>query len=584
MSEVSQRCRANLGEIHETITRLREQLRKMDVETENQILSRHRRESDQDSEDFDPLELDRYSTIQQLSRGLAESVSDLVNLQEMLGDTARQSESLLQQQSRVNNELQEGLMRSRMVPFATLATRLQRVVRKAGTAAGKKAKLVLQLAGGSDGQLDRNILERVTAPLEHILRNAIAHGIEAPPERAKNKKPAEGVIAITVENEATALVIRIEDDGAGIDLAKIRKLAVERGLLKSREKATDSQLLNLLMVSGFSTASEVTSLAGRGVGMDVVRNEIKQIGGTLGITTTAGKGSTFTIRIPFSLAIMQAMLALVGDRQYAIPLVNVRGVSKITTAAYKKHLRAKNPSYQFAGEDFHLLELEPQLGYPAVPLGHDPIYLLMIQAGSQRAAFRVSELHDHRELVVKAVGPQISSIPGILGGSVAGDGQVMLILEMGPLIQRAIAEGILPKARMQKTAAATPEATRLPLIMVVDDSITMRKVTSRVLENSNFEVVTARDGLDAVEQLQERVPDLMLLDVEMPRMDGFELAEHVRADKRLKHIPMIMITSRSGQKHRDHAAELGVDGYLTKPYQEAELVRNVRQLLVDEKS
>jgi chemosensory pili system protein ChpA (sensor histidine kinase/response regulator) len=471
-----------------------------------------------------------------------------------------------------------------MVPFATLATRLQRVVRKAGTDAGKKAKLVLQLAGGSDGQLDRNILERVTAPLEHILRNAIAHGIEAPPERAKNKKPAEGVIAITVENEATALVIRIEDDGAGIDLAKIRKLAVERGLLKSREKATDSQLLNLLMVSGFSTASEVTSLAGRGVGMDVVRNEIKQIGGTLGITTTAGKGSTFTIRIPFSLAIMQAMLALVGDRQYAIPLVNVRGVSKITTAAYKKHLRAKNPSYQFAGEDFHLLELEPQLGYPAVPLGHDPIYLLMIQAGSQRAAFRVSELHDHRELVVKAVGPQISSIPGILGGSVAGDGQVMLILEMGPLIQRAIAEGILPKARKQKTAAATPEATRLPLIMVVDDSITMRKVTSRVLENSNFEVVTARDGLDAVEQLQERVPDLMLLDVEMPRMDGFELAEHVRADKRLKHIPMIMITSRSGQKHRDHAAELGVDGYLTKPYQEAELVRNVRQLLVDEKS
>lgn len=572
--------RSNLQEIHETITRLREQLRNMDLATENQILSRHKRESHQNSEVFDPLELDRYSTIQQLSRGLAESVSDLVSLEEMLEDTARRSETLLQQQSRVNNELQEGLMQSRMVPFATLAPRLRRVVRKAGTDTGKKACLVLQLAGGSDGQLDRNVLERITAPLEHMLRNAIAHGIESPAVRSRQKKPVEGVIAITVENEATELVIRIEDDGAGIDLDAIRRIAVERGLLDKHEKVTHTALLDILLVSGFSTASEVTSLAGRGVGMDVVSNEIKQIGGSLGISTIKGKGSTFTIRIPFSLAIMQVMSVLVGDRQFAIPLVNVRGVAKMTTGDYQKHIKRNKPVYEFAGEKFPLLELEPQLGYASPPLDDESVSLLMIRAGNQLAAFRVSELYEHRELVVKAVGPQINSIPGILGGTITGDGEVMLILEMGPLIRRAIAEGILPRAGKHKTAvAAVEEATRLPLVMVVDDSITMRKVTSRVLENSDFEVMTARDGVDAVEQLRDRIPDLMLLDIEMPRMDGFELAEYVRADTRLQHVPMIMITSRSGQKHRDHAAELGVDGFLTKPYKEAELIRNVRELL-----
>ncbi|MGK7294681.1 MAG: Hpt domain-containing protein [Candidatus Wenzhouxiangella sp. M2_3B_020] len=569
--------RGNIGEVEQTTARLREQLRKLEQETEAQILSRYEREHGMPDSTFDPLELDRYSTIQQLSRALAESVSDLNSLTELMDDAGRQSETLLMQQARVNTELQEGLMQARMVSFNTLAPRLRRVVRNAARDLDRKAELRIEFEG--EGELDRNVLDRVTAPIEHILRNAVAHGIENPDQRRAAGKPETGTITITIDREATELLIRVADDGSGLKLDLIRERALEKGLL-TRQQADDAdQLAQVIFNTGFSTAEEVSELAGRGVGMDVVSSEVRQIGGRIAVNTEADRGTRFTMRIPLSLAVMQAIFVTAGERLFAIPLQAVRGVARIQPDEWREALDAGG-TYRYGGEDYPLLELEPQLGFEPVPIGDESLSLLMIEAGEERGAIRVADIEGHREIVLKPVGPQISSIPGILGGTIMGDGQVVVILDVAPMIENALAERRLPgMVEVESVATEEEEAKRTPLVMVVDDSITMRRVTSRILEHHGLEVITARDGVDAVDQLYERVPDLMLLDIEMPRMDGFELAAHVRDDSRLADIPIMMITSRSGDKHREHARKLGVDRYLIKPYQEANMVRNVFEML-----
>jgi chemosensory pili system protein ChpA (sensor histidine kinase/response regulator) len=566
--------RFNLKEVGQTVGRLKEQLRKMDMETEAQMLSRYQNASSQGKTEFDPLELDRFSNMQQLSRAITESVSDLLNLQDMLDESVRQTESMLVQQSRVSSDLQEGLMQTRMTPFGSAAPRLRRVVRAAAAETGKKVRLQLKMAGSSD-QLDRNVLERITAPLEHMLRNAVVHGIEAPKVRRKNDKPEEGEITVTVEAEATEFVVRVADDGNGVNLDAVRNRAIERGMINHAEHITDKRLLEFILESGFSTATTVTGLAGRGVGMDVVRNEIKQIGGSMEIASEAGKGTCFTIRIPFSLAVMQAIGITVGDRPFLVPLNSVGGVARMLPSDYLALRNSTSPVYEFAGEHYPVLELEPLLGEKPIPIDSGNVSLLMIRSGEHKAAFRVAELQGHQEVVIKPVGPQISSIPGILGATIGAEGQVVIILDMGPIIRR----GLSAEPELHDLPVMPKQEKHTPLIMVVDDSITMRKVTSRVLENHSLEVMTAQDGLDAIEHLHERIPDLMLLDIEMPRMDGYELAEHMRADPRLRHIPIVMITSRAGQKHRKKAREAGANAYLTKPYQEAELIAQVGEML-----
>lgn len=566
--------RENLKEFDGTVSRLREQFRKLEIETETQIRSRYQQEAPEGSEEFDPLEMDRFSSMQQLSRSLTESVSDLLNLQELLDTSARKSEALLVQQSRVSKDLQEGLMQTRMVHFGTIAPRLRRIIRTTAKETKKHARLQLRMTGGGD-QLDRNVLERITAPLEHLLRNSIAHGIEKPAERRKLKKPKEGQLTITVASEATEFVVRVEDDGAGIDLKAIHKKAIEKGLMSKDSDPSPQQLRQLILFSGLSTSKTVTTLSGRGVGMDVVNNEIKQIGGSVEIDSEEGKGSRFTIRIPFTLAVMQAISVMAGEHNYMIPVASVAGVARMLPADYQALLAQAHPAYEFAGESYSILDLEPLLGEPTTPLGEDTISILMIKSGEQRAAFRVSALLGHREIVVKPVGPQINSVPGILGGTITGDGQVVIIVDAGPLIRQAMLTGARPAPPMEHTDIR-PQRT---LALVADDSITMRKVTTRVLEAYDFEVVTARDGVEATEQMQDRVPDLLLLDIEMPRMDGYQVAEYVRADARLRNVPIIMITSRAGKKHRDRGKKAGANAYLSKPYKESELIDEVRKLL-----
>ena len=572
--------RFNLVELEQTVARLRSQLRMLEIETEAQIIARFQREHREAGlTAFDPLELDRYSQLQQYSRALAESVSDLVSIQNMLDELTRQAETLLIQQSRVSTELQDGLLRTRMLPFDTMVPNLRRTLRQAAQEEHKQAQLYVD---GAHGEMDRNLLDRIKAPFEHMLRNAIAHGIESPAERRKLGKPAEGAVRIKVAREATEVVVRVSDDGRGLNREAIRKRGIERGMLRPETRPTDNQLLSLITQPGFSTASQVTQLAGRGVGMDVVANEIKQLGGSLSIESEEGQGTTFVLRLPFTLAVTQAILVRIGEATFAIPMTSVQGVARVNPEDLAALLATDEPSFQYGNEDYGIHDLAELLGLPPGLATEDEQQpLLLTRAGDLRAAIRIDAVLGSREIVVKSVGPQISSVPGLLGATIMGDGSVLIILDLAPLVRHGMIrrEQRLAEGLSAVEAPVVEEVQVRPLVMVVDDSITMRKVTGRVLERHEYEVSTAKDGVDALEKLHERVPDLMLLDIEMPRMDGYELATHMKADPRLRDVPIIMITSRSGDKHRQRAFDIGVDRYLGKPYQEAELLLQIAEVL-----
>ncbi|KAF1715272.1 chemotaxis protein [Pseudoxanthomonas yeongjuensis] len=560
--------RGAMSELDRTNTRLHDQLRRLDLETEAQIVARYQREHDKRDPTFDPLELDRFSTLQQLSRGLGESAADLTGLQGVLDELARQYDGLLQQQSRVSSELQEGLMRARMVPFDGLVPRLRRVLRQAASDTGKQVRLQLD---GAHGELDRNVLERMTAPLEHLLRNAVAHGLESPKQRRKQHKPEEGTVQIALRREGAEMVFQVSDDGVGIDHAAIRRRAEQRGMLQADTQMSNADLERLILESGFSTSDSISQLAGRGVGMDVVYNEVRQLGGSLEIASQSGQGTTFTLRLPQTLAVTQAVFVQIGETQFAVPVAAVGGVGRIS----RDRFETAGAVYVYGGEEYVLHDLGALIGQPpARAEGQPQVPLLLVRAGDLRAAVAVDQVLGNREIVVKPVGPQITSVPGIYGATITGDGSIVVILDVAPLVRRHILQ---PHLFVSETPA--PEERRVPVVMVVDDSLTMRKVTGRVLERHNFEVTVARDGIEALERLEERVPDLMLLDIEMPRMDGYELATAMKADPRFKDVPIVMITSRTGDKHRQRAMELGVQRYMGKPYQELDLMRNVYDLL-----
>jgi chemosensory pili system protein ChpA (sensor histidine kinase/response regulator) len=560
--------RGAMAELDRTNARLRDQLRRLDLETEAQIVARYQREQDQADHKFDPLELDRFSTLQQLSRALNESAADLGGLQGVLDDLSRQYDVLLQQQSRVSSELQDGLMRARMVPFDGLVPRLRRVVRQAGQDTGKQVHVTLD---GTHGELDRNVLDRMVAPLEHMLRNSVAHGLETPEQRRAAGKPEEGEIAIRLRREGSEIVLEVADDGAGLDREAIRRRAEQRGLIEAGAPAADAELDALIFAAGFSTADQVSQLAGRGVGMDVVHNEVRQLGGSVDIHSVRGKGVTFTLRLPQTLAVTQAVFVQIGETTFAVPVASVSGIGRIS----RERFESGSGGYHYGGEEFALHDLGTLVGQgQARAEGQDQVPLLLVRAGELRAAVAIDQVLGNREVVVKPVGLQIASVPGIYGATITGDGRVVVILDVAPLVRRHQANPIRP------VDTATQASDRqVPLVMVVDDSLTMRKVTGRILERHNFEVAVARDGIEALERLDERVPDLMLLDIEMPRMDGYELATTMRADPRYKDVPIVMITSRSGDKHRQRAFEIGVQRYLGKPYQELDLMRNVYDLL-----
>jgi len=561
----------NLAELSRTVTRLKEQLRKLDLETEAQILNRHQVEQPR-REDFDPLELDRYSAIQQFSRALAESASDVASLQGLLENLTREAHNLLMQQSRVVTELQNGLMRTRMVPFQRHVQRLSRLVRQVANETGKRVDLAVE---GAAGELDRQVLERMLPPFEHMLRNAVVHGIESPAERIAKAKPEAGRILVVLHREGAEVVIDVSDDGAGMNVKAIRDKAVAMGLVDPRHTLSDEEAMQLILEPGFSTAGSVTKAAGRGVGMDVVATEVKKLGGALFIESTPGAGTKFTIRLPFTLAISQALIVRVVDEFYALPLPTVEGVVRLTRDEVQQHLEDEAPAFDYGGQKYRFQHLGAFLGSgpSLLPDGDASVPVILVRAGEHSSALVTDELVGSREIVVKSVGPQISGIRGISGATILGDGRIVIILDVGALVRSEWRRAGFDAAQ------GRDRVDRRTFALVVDDSITVRRVTQRLLERNGMRVMTAKDGVDAVSIMQEHVPDVILLDIEMPRMDGYEVAAQVRNDPRLKDVPIVMITSRVGEKHRARAIELGVSDYLGKPYQEAQLLDAIEPLV-----
>ncbi|WP_455375724.1 Hpt domain-containing protein [Kaarinaea lacus] len=578
----------NLKELEQTIGRLRDQLRKFEMETEAQISYQSSDitassvgSGSSSTAGFDPLELDRFSHMQQLSRSMVESFDDLISIQKLLESTSGDTDVLLLQQSRVNSDLQEELISTRLTPFSSVIARLRRVVRQTCQETGKEADLQVN---GAEGEMDRTQLNRIVPALEHILRNAIDHGLEQPAARKKAKKPETGNIQINFTREGSEVVLRIIDDGAGINVAAIRKKAIERGLIDKKSKVEDDEVLDFILQSGFSTAEKVTQISGRGVGMDVVNTEIKQLNGSLHIATKEGKGSTFTIRLPLTVLVNQALMVHVDEAVYAISLSNIEHVIRVPNDEINAMISKPGSDFEYAGHKYQHLHIGYVLHGSAptkiAEKGKQP--LLLARSGEHRVALQVDNLIGRQEIVIKSVGPQLSSINSISGATILPDGEVALILDLSTLVRTSHALQKADDAGQTREAPAVAAVEKLPTVLIVDDSITVRKVTQRLMTRNNYEPVMAKDGMDALTVMLETIPDIILLDVEMPRMDGYELATAVRSDPRLKHIPIIMITSRTGDKHRDRALSIGVNMYMGKPFQEHELLENIQSLLQDQ--
>ncbi len=557
-----------LLELTGSVASLRKQLREVEIQAESQMQARVSLAKDSAAQ-FDPLEFDRFTRLQELTRFMNESVHDVQTVQQALLKNVDVTVAAMSTQRRINRELQQSLMNVRMVPFASISERLYRVVRKSAKELNKRANLELQ---GTGVELDRSVLEKMTAPFEHLLRNAIAHGLEDEELRVKHGKSGIGEIRLNLRHESNEVVFEFSDDGAGLNIAGLRKKAEAKGLLHPGQAASDNQIAQLIFVSGISTATEVTEMAGRGIGMDVVRSEIAALGGRIDVSSRQGLGTYFTIHLPLTLAVTQVLMVRCGTATYAIPSTMVEQVRQAKPAELTQIYRNRQVEWQGNTYPFHYLphllgddEQAPE------NLPRNPV--LLLRSGDQRIAMHVDGLQGNHDAVVKNIGPQLARLPGIAGATVMGDGAVVLILNPVQLSQRS---GLTAR----KISKATPEALRTyPLVMVVDDSLTVRKITARLLERAGYQVVTAKDGLDALEQLSEISPSVILLDIEMPRMDGFELTKHLRRDPNKRRLPIIMITSRIADKHRNYAYEMGVDAYLGKPYQEEELLQLIDNII-----
>jgi chemosensory pili system protein ChpA (sensor histidine kinase/response regulator) len=541
----------------------------LEAETEAQILHRHEDDAVAD-QDFDPLELDRYSAIQQLSRALAETSNDVASINELLHGLTSEADTLLTQQHRVTSDIQGTLMQTRMVSMQRHVARLARIVRQAALDTKKSAELVVT---GAESELDRQVLDSILPALEHLLRNAVVHGIEDKHKRQRAGKLEAGVVALKVRREGSEVLIEVSDDGAGLDLDAIRRKAIEQGLLVEGQTASDEEAIDFILRPGFSTAGELTQAAGRGVGMDVVDTEVKKLGGSMRIESVAGQGTRFIIRLPYTLAVTHALIVNVGEETFALPLPTVEGITRVRREQLLDILTHDEPVLDYGGVSYRVQHLGSLVGSApsALPEEEGAVSLVLVRAGENSAALVTDFLEGSREIVVKTLGPHIASVSGVTGATILGDGRIVVILDPVTLVR---AQPAAPEPAAVETTTAQAITA-----LVVDDSITMRRVTQRLLERRNVKVLTARDGLDAITVLQEHAVDVILLDVEMPRMDGYQFATHVRNDARLKDLPIIMITSRSGEKHRAKAIEIGVNDYLSKPYQESQLIQAIESLV-----
>jgi chemosensory pili system protein ChpA (sensor histidine kinase/response regulator) len=581
-SELGQ-LRGSLGDLTGNLDRLRQQLRDIEFQAETQMQSRME-QSKESQKVFDPLEFDRFTRVQELTRMMAESVNDVATVQRSLQKTVDLTEDDLVAQARQTRDLQRDLLRTRMEEFESISDRLYRVVRLASKETDKQVKL--DIYGGSI-EIDRGVLERMTPAFEHLLRNCVAHGLEVADQRAAAGKEAVGVIAIRLLQDGNDVLIEFTDDGRGLNYQRIREQAIAQKIIEKNSNLTDDETINLIFAPGLSTASKVTELSGRGIGLDVVRSEIVALGGRIDVSSEPGRGTRFKLVLPLTTAVTQVVMMRSGMLSFGVPSHLVEIVRRAPLAdvelAYANGYWGKleeNIPFYWSGA---LLQASQKSSESLAKT--NPV--IIFRSAGQRIAIHVEEIFGNKEVVIKNLGPQLARLPGLAGMAILVSGAVALIYNpvalatvYGSSIQQYSPSHAFAELHVSDNSGvplSNSSEQLTPLILVVDDSITVRRVTQRMLQREGFRVVLAVDGLQALEKLNLEIPAVVLSDIEMPRMDGFDLVRNIRADAALKHLPVVMITSRIAEKHRELAMELGVNDYLGKPYSEEGLLAVLRQ-------
>ncbi len=552
IADAAQDQRLAVASLSEDLARLRAQLRELEIEAESRIVAHASPGGDAG---FDPLEFDRYTRLHELTRLMAESLADLAGTQRGLARQVERLASAASLQARDLRRFGLDLQAMRSQPLRTIEPRLRHLLRQAAQEAGREATLRL---AGADVEIERSVFDRLAGPLGHLLRNAVVHGIEAPEQRLAQGKPRAGAVTLGAALAGSELRLWLHDDGAGIDRARVRSRALAIGLLGAHDEPDDAALAALIFAPGFSTASEVTALSGRGIGMDAVRAELQALGGRIAVDSVAGQGCRFTLTLPVALASLPVLLATAGTRRIALPAAQILQV--VQPRAGQVEQAAGGRQLAWRDSRLALRHLGEALGERcSLPAGDaERLPVVIVGEGERRLALQLDSVQGQRELMFRHPGPQLSRVPGIAGATLLGDGSIALILD---------------PFRLPDTPPAVAEpAPERPLVLVVDDSLTVRRASQRLLERHGYAVALARDGLEALERLVERRPAALLLDIEMPRMDGFELLATLRADAGLCDLPVVMITSRIAGRHRERAQQLGVLGYLGKPFDEEALL------------
>ncbi|HET8913505.1 MAG TPA: response regulator, partial [Ktedonobacteraceae bacterium] len=560
-------------------------------------------------DDFDELELDRYTEFHQLSRGLSEGISDMMTLSTEMDSVIRECEGIFGRENRLNATFQDRLMKARLVPLSSMVPRIYRASRSVALKQHKEFELLLE---GEETEVDRTVFEEIAGPLLHLMRNAVNHAIETPERRVQAGKSPAGQIKLSASYEGNQVVITVRDDGKGIEPERVRNTAINRGLISPQQQLSDHDMIDLIFRPGFSTAEVLSEESGRGVGLDVVRDSVSRLRGTLEVETMPGQGTAFTMKFPTSLAIQSAMTVKVSDQQFAIPTVVVESIGRLDN--FKRSTLAGRPAVLVQNDLYPLNSLAQFLSLPVSPV-EEKAPLLLVNTGRHRMALIVDDIRGKVDVVMKNLGPHLRHVHGIAGGTVLGNGRVVLILELLELLTTHASVGnvggnqnvLVPgnyssitqamrlggeQARQSINAApdmrrgtpakppvAPPQPEHGKHILVVDDSPSVRRVVSTMLKQHGWEVQMARDGVEALEMITHETPAAVLLDIEMPRMDGYELMATVRAQEQYRTLPLVVLTSRAATKHQQRAMQLGASGYVVKPYQDEELIKTLNTLV-----
>src|SRR5579883_177251 len=550
--------------------------------------------------EFDELELDRYTEFHQLARGLSEGISDMTTLSSEMEAIIRDCESVFRRESRLSTTFQDRLMKARLVPLSTMIPRLYRTARAVALKQHKEFEFVLE---GQETEVDRTVIEEIAGPLLHLIRNAVNHAIETPEVRLQRGKPSAGQIKLSAAYEGNQVVITVRDDGTGIDPERIRNEAINRGLIRPNQVLSNNEIIELIFRPGFSTAEVLSEESGRGVGLDVVRDSVARLRGGMEVESMPGQGTAFTMKFPTSLAIQNAMMVQVAGQQFAIPTVMVEAIGRLDNFKHTNY--GGRPAVLVQNQAYPLSSLAQLLGLPVGELS-EKAPLLLVRTDRHRVALVVEDIKGRMDVVIKSLGPHLRNVYGIAGGTVLGNGRVVLVLELLELLasraglRGALAAPVQPETFAGETAQprqavqvgrpttiapTTPVqrpvevAPRGKHILVVDDSPSVRRVVSNMLKEHRWEVQTARDGVEALEMITQQTPAAVLLDIEMPRMDGYELMATVRAQEQYRTLPLVVLTSRAAAKHQQRAMQLGASAYVVKPYQDEELI-NILNALV----